>query len=42
MFEGKLFDFVVFNDYAKEFLALKKRLIDYFDESGIEDIFDYI
>ena len=42
MYEGKLFDSVVFNNCAKEFLDLKKRLIDYFDESSIEDIFDHI
>lgn len=42
MFEGKLFDSVVFNDAVKEFFDLKKRLADYFDESSTEDIFDYI
>lgn len=42
MFEGKLFDPVVFNDSIKEFLALKARLADYFDESSTEDIFDYV
>ena len=26
----------------KEFLALKKKLADYFDEKSVEDIFDYI
>lgn len=41
-FEGHLFDDVVFDDSVKEFLALKKRLADYFDEKSIEDIFDYI
>ena len=41
-FEGHLFDEVVFDDSVKEFLALKKRLADYFDEKSIEDIFDYI
>ncbi len=41
-FEGNLFDVVVFDDSIKEFLALKKRLADYFDEGSIEDIFDYI
>lgn len=41
-FDGKLFDAVVFDDSIKEFLALKKRLADYFDEGSIEDIFDYI
>lgn len=41
-YQGKLFDEVVFNDSVKEFLSLKKRLADYFDESNEEDIFDYI
>ncbi|MCR5203264.1 MAG: DEAD/DEAH box helicase family protein [Lachnospiraceae bacterium] len=41
-FDGNLFDNVVFDDSIKEFLSLKKRLADYFDEGSIEDIFDYI
>ena len=41
-FKGHLFDPVVFNDSVKEFLGLKKRLADYFDENATEDIFDYI
>ena len=41
-FEGQLFDSVVFDDSVKEFLALKKKLADYFDEKSVEDIFDYI
>lgn len=41
-FEGQLFDAVVFDDSVKEFLALKKKLADYFDEKSVEDIFDYI
>lgn len=41
-FGGQLFDPVVFDDSVKEFLALKKRLANYFDENNIEDIFDYI
>ena len=41
-FEGQLFDPVVFDDSVKEFLALKKKLADYFDEKSVEDIFDYI
>ena len=41
-FDGNLFDQVVFDDSVKEFLALKKKLADYFDEKAIEDIFDYI
>lgn len=41
-YQGKLFDPVVFDDSVKEFLSLKKRLANYFDESNTEDIFDYI
>ncbi len=41
-YPGKLFDPVVFDDSVKEFLSLKKRLANYFDESNTEDIFDYI
>ena len=41
-FNGHLFDPVVFDDSVKEFLSLKMRLADYFDESSKEDIFDYI
>lgn len=41
-FDGKLFDPVVFDDSVKEFLRLKKKLANYFDESQKEDIFDYI
>lgn len=41
-FKGQLFDPVVFDDSVKEFLSLKKKLANYFDEKSIEDIFDYI
>ena len=41
-YPGKLFDPVVFDDSIKEFLALRTRLDNYFDESHTEDIFDYI
>lgn len=41
-FKGQLFDSIVFDDSVKEFLALKKKLADYFDEKSVEDIFDYI
>ena len=41
-FRGQLFDPVVFDDSVKEFLSLKEKLADYFDEKSIEDIFDYI
>lgn len=37
-----LFDPVVFNDSVKEFLRLRQKLADYFDEEQTEDIFDYI
>lgn len=36
------FDSVVFNDAVKEFLSLKTRLANYFEEDMTEDIFDYI
>ena len=39
-FNGKLFDQVVFDDSVKDFLNLKKKLSNYFEET--EDIFDYI
>ena len=41
-FKGHLFDPVVFDDSVKEFLALKQKLANYFDEKSIEDIFNYI
>ena len=41
-FEGHLFAPVVFNDSVKEFLRLKRKLANYFDETQVEDIFDYI
>lgn len=41
-FEGKLFDPVVFDDSVKEFLRLREKLANYFDETHTEDIFDYI
>ena len=33
---------MVFNDSIVEFVTLKKKLADYFDEKNTEDIFDYI
>ena len=36
------FDSVVFNDSIKEFLSLKKKLSNYFEDNMKEDIFDYI
>lgn len=41
-FAGKLFDPVVFNDSVKEFLSLRQKLSNYFDENQQQDIFDYI
>ena len=39
---GHFFDEVVFNDSVKEFMALRKRLANYFESSNKEDIFNYI
>lgn len=39
---GHFFDEVVFNDAVKEFMALRKRLANYFDPNIKEDIFNYI
>jgi len=41
-FKGNLFDPVVFDDSVKEFLRLRVKLANYFDETKTEDIFDYI
>lgn len=41
-YSSGLFDEVVFDDSIKEFLNLKRKLADYFDEKSVEDIFDYI
>lgn len=41
-FDGHLFDEVVFNDSIQQFLKLKEKLSDYFNEDNDEDIFDYI
>ena len=41
-FAGGFFNEVVFDESIKEFLALKQRLNNYFDENAEEDIFDYI
>lgn len=42
LYPGKLFDSVVFNDSVREFLVLREKLSDYFDDKQTEDIFDYI
>ena len=41
-FEGHVFDEVVFDDSIIEFVTLKKKLANYFDEKNEQDIFDYI
>lgn len=41
-FDGHLFDPVVFDDSVREFIALRTKLANYFDESQAEDIFDYV
>lgn len=41
-FDGHVFDELVFNDSIEEFMNLKDKLSNYFDESQKEDIFDYI
>lgn len=41
-FEGQLFDPVVFDDSVREFVNLRSKLANYFDESLEEDIFDYV
>ena len=41
-FEGQLFDRVVFDDSVHEFINLRGKLANYFDDSQDEDIFDYV
>ena len=41
-YPGHLFDGVVFNDSVTEFMNLKNKLANYFDETNRKDIFDYI
>ena len=41
-FDGHLFDPVVFDDSVREFIHLRSKLANYFDESLDEDIFDYV
>lgn len=41
-FVGHIFNEVVFNDSVCEFIKLRERLANYFDESQTEDIFDYV
>jgi hypothetical protein len=41
-FRGGLFNEIVFDEAIQEFLNLRERLAEYFDESHDEDIFNYI
>ena len=41
-FPGGLFNEIVFDEAIQEFLNIKERLADYFDESHEEDVFNYI
>ena len=41
-FKGGLFNEVVFDGAIQEFLNIRERLADYFDESHEEDVFNYI
>ena len=41
-FSGGLFNEIVFDEAIQEFLNIRERLADYFDESHQEDIFNYI
>lgn len=41
-FAGHLFNEVVFDDFVNEFIKLRERLANYFDDSQDEDIFDYV
>ena len=41
-FKGGLFNEIVFDEAIQEFLSIKGRLADYFDESHDEDVFNYI
>ena len=41
-YSGHVFDSVVFDDSVREFMQLKKKLANYFDEESKEDIFDFV
>jgi type II restriction enzyme len=41
-FSGGLFNEIVFDEAIQEFLNIRERLADYFDESHEEDVFNYI
>ncbi len=41
-FKGGVFNEIVFDEAIQEFLNIRERLADYFDESHKEDVFNYI
>jgi type II restriction enzyme len=41
-FSGGLFNEIVFDEAIQEFLNIREKLADYFDESNEEDVFNYI
>lgn len=41
-FSGGLFNEIVFDEAIQEFLNIREKLADYFDESHEEDVFNYI
>jgi hypothetical protein len=41
-FDGGLFNEIVFDEAIQEFLNIRERLADYFDETHEEDVFNYI
>jgi len=41
-FKGGLFNEIVFDEAIQEFLNIRERLADYFDETHEEDVFNYI
>jgi type II restriction enzyme len=41
-FSGGLFNEIVFDEAIQEFLNIREKLADYFDESNVEDVFNYI
>ncbi len=41
-FTGGLFNEIVFDEAIQEFINIRERLADYFDESHEEDVFNYI
>jgi type II restriction enzyme len=41
-FDGGMFNEIVFDEAIQEFLNIRERLADYFDETHEEDVFNYI